>query len=98
MIGLAGTALAAPADGPFFTEGTDPKPEGKIWSLVDGLSDEFNGDTIDAAKWQTEPYQNGWTWIGRPPGLFKAENVKVADGSMQVEVSVLPEPVKKGRS
>ena len=65
------------------------------WELVDALSDEFVGDSIDSAKWQTEPFENGWVWIGRPPGLFRAENVKVNAGMMKVTVSKLEKPVKK---
>ncbi|GAG47911.1 unnamed protein product, partial [marine sediment metagenome] len=29
------------------------------------LSDEFDGDAIDAEKWQTDPQSNGWGWIVR---------------------------------
>ena len=81
------------AAGPYFAPGEDPAPQGKVWKPVDALSDEFDGLTVDAAKWQTEPAENGWKWIGRPPGLFKAENVTVGDGKLRVTVSKLDQPV-----
>ncbi len=84
--------------GPFFVDGQDPKPAGMAWTPVESLSDEFNGDSIDLGKWQTDPMQNGWGWIGRPPGLFRAENVVVADGNMNVTVSKLPRPRQVRRS
>ena len=88
-LGLSGLA----ADGPFFAEGQAPDTGGKTWVPVPELSDEFNGDAIDLEKWQTNPVGERFMWIGRPPGLFQAENVRVEDGSMKVEVGVLPEPV-----
>ncbi|MEM6391421.1 MAG: glycosyl hydrolase [Planctomycetota bacterium] len=89
----------SPVTGPFLQPGTDTDAEAMRWSPVENMSDEFDGDTVDASKWQTEPFQNGWVWIGRPPGLFKAENITVADGSLNVTVSGLPETVvKNGRT
>lgn len=67
-------------------------PKGKRWVAVEKLSDEFNGESLDLKKWHVDPLQNGWTWIGRAPGLFQAKNVSVVDGKMEVEVGVLPEP------
>jgi len=60
------------------------------------MSDEFDGDTLDNTKWQSEPVGNGWVWDGRPPGLFKASNVTLRDGKMAVTVSRLGEPVTHG--
>ncbi|WP_231931106.1 glycosyl hydrolase [Botrimarina hoheduenensis] len=57
------------------------------------MSDEFDGPEIDNTKWQTEPVGNGWQWLGRAPGLFRAENVRAEDGKMKVTVGVLAEPV-----
>ncbi|MDA7862119.1 hypothetical protein N9A63_00725 [Akkermansiaceae bacterium] len=82
---------------PFFVGNHDPKTEGKTWTPVPHMSDEFTGKSLDLKKWQAEPKGNGWTWDGRPPGLFRAENVTVKDGNMNVTVSPLPAPVKKGR-
>ncbi|MEM9081623.1 MAG: glycosyl hydrolase [Verrucomicrobiota bacterium] len=57
------------------------------------MTDEFNGTELNTEKWQSNPLENGWTWIGRPPGLFQAKNVVVKDGKMNVTVGVLDEPV-----
>ena len=82
-----------PVAGPFFAEGHDPKPAGQEWVPVAELSDEFDSETIDEDKWQTEPSGGGWRWIGRAPGLFRAENVALADGKMKVTVGPLSEPL-----
>lgn len=50
------SALGAPGvDGPFFQEGADPKPPGTAWVRVEELSDEFEGEALDARKWQADP-------------------------------------------
>lgn len=88
-------AASAPLQ-PFFLPQEDPKPAGQAWQPVAGLSDEFEGTTLDQSKWQDEPVANGWSWYGRAPGLFQASNVSVRDGEMQVVVSKLPAPVVRG--
>lgn len=77
-----------------------PKPpEGKQWKVVHNMTDEFEDGVFDTTKWQREPVGNGWQWIGRPPGLFRAENVNVADGELQVTVGTLDSTVtRKGRT
>lgn len=85
------------AAGPFFAPDQDPKPKGRVWKTVDALSDEFEGTALDAQKWQSEPVGNGWRWDGRPPGLFKASNITVADGKLQVTVSKLDKSVVRRR-
>ena len=65
---------------------------GISWELVDELSDEFEKSRVDEDKWQIEPRGNGWSWIGRAPGLFLPENVSIEDGKLTVTVSKLPEP------
>ena len=80
---------------PTFTSGSDPKPKGKKWVLVENMSDEFDGTTLDTEKWQDKPVGNGWNWDGRPPGLFRPENVVIKDGNMNVTVSKLDSPVTK---
>lgn len=92
-IGLGLFCQSHAQQGPTFLEGEDPKPEGKSWTPVPEMTDEFNGTAIDASKWQTEPYGNGWNWVGRPPGLFQAKNVTVEGGNMNVEVGKLDKPV-----
>ena len=76
---------------PTFLEGQDPKPEGSEWVLVENMSDEFEGNTVDEEKWQI----SGQGWIGRAPGLFMAENVKVSDGSMKITTTILPKAIEK---
>lgn len=80
---------------PFFADGQDPQPDGSAWVPVDRMSDEFDGTSLDAAKWQSEPIGNGWIWDGRPPALFQAGNVSIEDGRMKVTVGKLAEPVRK---
>lgn len=87
------------ADQPFFLKGQDPAPDGQAWEPIEQLSDEFEGDALDRTKWQDEPVGNGWNWVGRPPGLFKASNVTVKDGRMRVTVGKLEKPVvMKGKT
>ncbi|KAA1247481.1 RICIN domain-containing protein [Aquimarina sp. RZ0] len=77
---------------PTFDTGQDPKPNGKEWVRVENLSDEFNGNSINDTKWQTEPVENGWVWIGRPPGLFEKESVSVSGGNLRVQVKKFETP------
>lgn len=80
---------------PFFLKGEDPKPEGTKWKLIKPMSDEFKKKKIDDEKWQI----SGQGWIGRAPGLFQAENIKVAKGKLQITTRKLPKPViKKGKT
>lgn len=91
---LVSVALSA-ATLPFFVKEHAPELSQQNWVKVEVMSDEFNGSVLDATKWQDHPIGNGWTWIGRPPALFKAENVRVHNGNMNVTVSKLPEAVKR---
>ncbi|MGJ8725913.1 MAG: glycosyl hydrolase [Roseibacillus sp.] len=83
---------------PFFQPKHDPKPSQKTWVKVPELSDEFRGSSLDLKKWQSEPTGNGWTWIGRPPALFRSENVVVKGDMMNVTVSKLPKPYSTKKS
>ncbi|MEM6644120.1 MAG: HYR domain-containing protein [Bacteroidota bacterium] len=63
--------------------------QGKKWSLVDELSDEFNDNSFDDSKWiNTDPNR----WIGRPPGLFMENTVSEAEGNLQLTAYLLDEP------
>lgn len=88
------SARSGKVRGPHFAAGQDPKPAGQRWVPVVELSDEFEGTQVDDSKWQTDPNAKGWGWIGRPPGLFRPENVSVDGGKLKVVVSPLPEPRK----
>lgn len=50
------------------------------WVPFDPMSDEFEGDALDLAKWTVgmDP------WLGRPPGLFRPENVAVSGGKLHL--------------
>jgi len=63
-------------------------PNGKKWEKVEALSDEFNGNNLNTSKWAI----NVSTWIGRPPGIFKQNAVKVKDGSLQFTAYKLSSP------
>ena len=88
------TEIGFAQEGPQFLAGADPKPEEMKWVPVVELSDEFEGEKLDLTKWQANPKENGWNWIGRPPGLFHERNVVVKDGKMNVTVGELKEPLE----
>lgn len=92
----ASCQFAAPnaaVETPTFACGENPCPEGMRWAPVDAMSDEFDGRRVNLKKWQVDPVGNSFTWVGRPPGLFQAENISLADGNLCVKVDVLDEPV-----
>lgn len=65
---------------PFFI-GENPTPAAKKWVKVDDLSDEFNDDSFDTAKWQNTDANR---WRGRAPGIFKENTVTEADGNLRL--------------
>ncbi|MEW4925384.1 glycosyl hydrolase [Algibacter sp. 2305UL17-15] len=83
------------AQSPFFQSEEDPKPKEKTWKKIKKLSDEFDGNNLNLKKWQKEPIGNHWSWDGRPPALFKASNVVIKDGKLNVTVGKLNTPVTK---
>ncbi len=91
-----GCAATSSPTGPYLKRIHAPEAVAQRWVPVVSLSDEFNGDQVDLAKWQIDPLANGWGWEGRAPGLFRAENVRISDGSMNVTVSALDAPVESG--
>lgn len=65
-------------------------PEGKSWELIDGLSDEFDGKSLNKKKWIADPEGHpDFGWIGRPPALFKESSINVKNGQMTIEVGAL---------
>ncbi|SHJ85107.1 Beta-glucanase, GH16 family [Maribacter aquivivus] len=76
---------------PHFNDGEDPKPTTQKWKIVKNMSDEFEGKKVDEKKWQI----SGQGWIGRAPGLFQSENIKVEDGGLKITTKLLPQPVIK---
>lgn len=59
---------------------SSPPPPPPGYELIDELSDEFDGTTLDPSKWMDK--SPGWP--GRAPGLFDAANVIVSNGSLQL--------------
>lgn len=81
---------------PTFNTGEDPKPNGKKWELIPILSDEFDGNALNANKWQnTDPRH----WVGRTPGIFKANAVSQQNGELKLTNYQLasPETVRGNR-
>ncbi|GAA4275530.1 hypothetical protein GCM10022259_02540 [Aquimarina mytili] len=63
-------------------------PNGKKWEKIEELSDEFNGNSLNTSKWAI----NVSTWIGRAPGIFKKNAVKVENGKLQFTAYKLSTP------
>ncbi|MDO6738821.1 family 16 glycosylhydrolase [Wenyingzhuangia sp. 2_MG-2023] len=83
---------------PFFAQKTPyiVKDDGlellnKEWKLIKEMSDEFNGKKLDSKKWVNS--RGGW--IGRPPGLFVPNTVKVEKGELRITNYKLPASVTK---
>ena len=76
---------------PKFEKGQDPKESSQEWVLIEEMSDEFNGKKVDEEKWQI----SGQGWIGRPPGLFQAENITVSNGGLHITTKSLDQPIIK---
>ncbi|MFC1739130.1 family 16 glycosylhydrolase [Planctomycetota bacterium] len=66
---------------------SDQKNEGK-WQKHEPLSDEFETDKLDEAKWT--PY-NPWS-LGRRPAYFSPENVTVSDGKLHLTMRMEDPP------
>lgn len=55
-------------------------PPGSQWEPIPDLTDEFNGDKLDSAKW----YDHNPGWTGRKPGFFSTNNVSVGGGKLHL--------------
>ena len=58
---------------------SDQANEGK-WSVYAPMTDEFEGDTLDAEKW----WPNNPRWLGRQPAFFWTKNVTVSEGKLHL--------------
>ncbi|WP_157964665.1 family 16 glycosylhydrolase [Algibacillus agarilyticus] len=58
-------------------------PIGYQWQLIENMSDEFNGDSLNQDKWLNYIP----TWRGRPPAKFLKENVTVNNGNLELKTS-----------
>ncbi|MEO1449334.1 MAG: family 16 glycosylhydrolase, partial [Bacteroidota bacterium] len=68
---------------PFFNAGQNPAPPGKMWQKIDNMSDEFNGTSLNTAKWDNQ--FSGWK--GRAPALFSVNAVTVGGGDLKIEAA-----------
>jgi beta-glucanase (GH16 family) len=59
-------------------------PPGSEWKPIPELTDEFEGKSLDATKW--DDHNPGW--LGRYPGLFSKHNVSVSDGKLHLTARV----------
>ncbi len=64
-------------------------PAGKQWELVDNLSDEFDGTSLDTSKW-TDWSDDGW--IGRVPTRFEPHAISVAGGDLRITAAKKASP------
>ncbi|MEM9984396.1 MAG: SdrD B-like domain-containing protein, partial [Bacteroidota bacterium] len=82
--------VPAEVSAPTFVPTQDPNTDGNLgWQIVPGLSDEFNDNSLDDAKWQNSDPSR---WIGRAPGIFREDAVTEADDNLKITVSQLPSP------
>ncbi len=88
-------AASSKPTSPQIKSGTSSDLASVNWELVENMSDEFNDTILDSTKWQAEPKGNGWVWDGRAPGLFTTDNITLSQGSLNVEVSELNQPIIK---
>lgn len=59
-------------------------PVGKAWEPIPELSDEFEGEKLDSAKW----HDHNPVWEGRKPAFFSRENVSVSGGKLHLTARV----------
>ena len=59
-----------------------------LWAQYEPMSDEFEAGSLDTNKW----VRNMEWWKGRQPALFKAENVTVSGGQLQLTMRKEPVP------
>lgn len=75
-------------ESPLFEDGNSPTPSGKKWVKIENISDEFTNNSFDETKWENTSTR----WIGRAPGIFKANTVSQADGNLMLTSYKLDEP------
>lgn len=54
------------------------------WQPIPELTDDFDGDRLDPAKW----HDHNPTWLGREPGYFSPANVSLSDGKLHLAAKV----------
>ena len=81
--GCGGNSATPPAEELY--PASDPQNEGN-WVLRPDLSDEFDGDSLDATKWIKSGEGGEFVvgWPGRAPSQFAPENIRVEDGKLKL--------------
>lgn len=74
------TSINTPVVGDTMNGRLPDAPTGYHWQANPALSDDFDGDQLDADKWL--PYQPQWK--GRVPSLFSPKNVALRDGDLRL--------------
>ena len=84
LLALAAMSAATDAVSAPPSPASDPENQGG-WVLNKDLSDEFDGEKLDEAKWFVEG-QNGdyYIWKGRAPSQFAPHNVRVENGRLKL--------------
>lgn len=70
---------------------SDPSNAGG-WILNEAISDEFDGEKIDAAKWHIQGMENHYenNFKGRAPSQFVPDNVSVGEGHLRISTKWQP--------
>lgn len=65
---------------------SDPENSG-AWILIDSVSDEFDGDSLDLNKWNNLGLDGDYygEWKGRAPSQYNPANVTVKDGFLTIQ-------------
>jgi len=63
-------------------------PAGKKWQKVENMSDEFNGNSLNTTKWDSNDPQ----WEGRRPARFERSAVSVGGGNLRIVASKKSNP------
>lgn len=70
---------------------SDPS-NGAGWVLNPEVSDEFEGDELDAKKWFVQGEGGDYyIWKGRPPSQYAAHNCYVEDGKLKIRTQWEPD-------
>ena len=73
---------------PLFDQGNQGE-----WSLVESVSDEFNGSSLDLAKWNNLGQDGNYygEWKGRAPSQYNPKNITLKDGFLELATKWEPD-------
>ncbi len=64
-------------------------PEGQTWEIVESMTDEFNGDSIDRGKW----FNSDWPYENTPSVMsLGPENSFIEDGKLCIRATLRDHP------